>query len=261
MIGADDHEVWQKTRELYDDHRFGDFCYGQQRDQHNRPLIEFLRALPEEGDVYDIGCGTGYWVEAAARLGVVPERLVGVDIVPGNVVALRAKGFKGLCGDVLALALKDDAVDVTICSGVIHCTPDPRSAFRELVRITKPGGLIFLAVYNRWNPYFYLVHRAGAPIRYLYWHRSKRVLDWVYPVAGLVFQPLAYALIGRFLDRSTGKTMFADQVITPYAHLFAKRTIRQYARQCGCAVLDFGYSGGYLMITAVLRVAKTRPAP
>ncbi len=256
-----DRETRQRPRELYDRYRFGDFCYGQQRDRHNRPLLEFLRTLPPESNVYDIGCGTGYWTEAAVRSGIPRERLFALDLSPRNIASLHAKGFKAVCGDVLSLPLNDNVADVTICNGVIHHTPNPRGAFRELVRITQPGGLIFLAAYNRWNPYFLLVHRAAAPIRYAYWHWSKRVLDWIYPVAQLAFQPLAYCVMGRFLDRQTGKTMLADQVMTPHAHLFSKRAIRRYALESGCTVLEFGYSGGHMMLTAILKVEKARTNP
>lgn len=245
-----------RARELYDRHRFGDFCYGQQRDRHNRPLMEFLRGVPAQSDVYDIGCGTGYWIDAAVRLGVAKERILALDLSPTNAATLRRRGFKSLCGDVLALPFSDHVADVTICNGVIHHTPDPLRAFLEIVRITKPGGLIFFGAYNRWNPYFYLVHRAAAPLRYIYWNWTRRILDVVYPVAAIVFQPLARIVIGRFLDVRTGKTMLADQIMTPYAHLFSRRKVRQYARHAGCTVLSFGHSGAHMLLTAVLRVDK-----
>jgi len=111
-------------------------------------------------------------------------------------------------------------------------------------------------VYNRWNPYFYLVHRAMAPIRRLYWDWSTGILDAVYPVAKLLFQPLAYLVMGDFLDERTGKAMFMDQVMVPYARLFGKSALRRYAEQCGCTVGQFAYSGGYMMLTAVFNLGK-----
>lgn len=248
-----------RTKGLYSEYRFGDFCYGLQRERHNRPLVEFLRALDAQGAVFDIGCGTGYWIEAALRLGVDRERLHGVDIAAGNAADLRAKGFHAVCGDVLSLPLKDDTAGVTISNGVIHATGDPQGAFLELVRITKPGGLIFLAVYNKWNPYFYVVHRATAPLRYVYWNWTKRVMDIIYPAAEVLFQPLSYLFMGRFLDRRTGMVMLADQVIVPYAHLFSKGALRRYAEQCGCTVLSWGYADARTMVTVVFRVDKPRP--
>jgi SAM-dependent methyltransferase len=241
------------TQELYNRHRFGEFCYGRQRDQYNRPLLEFLRLVPAESTVFDIGCGAGYWLETAVRLGVAPGRLIAVDFAQGNLTPLKAKGFKAVCGDVMSLPFESHVADVTVCNGVIHHTPAPEDAFRELLRITRPGGLIFLGVYNRWNPYFYVVHRAMAPVRYAYWNWSRRVLDVLYSVARFLFQPLARLFTGSLLDERSGKTMLADQVMNPYAHLFSKRTVRRYAAMYGCSVLSFGHSGGRMMLTAVLK--------
>lgn len=193
------------------------------------------------------------------RFGIARQDIVALDLSPANSARLGKRGFKSACGDILALPLDDDVADFTICNGVIHHTPAPQNAFNEIVRITKPDGMIFLAVYNRWNPYFYLVHRATAPIRYVYWRWNRGVLDLIYPFARILFQPLVYCVMGRFLDAHTGKTLLADQVFTPYAHLFSKRAIRRYAIQSGCEVLDFDHSGAYMLLTAILR--KKPPAP
>lgn len=245
-----------RARELYGRYCFGDFCYGAKRQEHNRPLVDFLASIDSNATVCDIGCGAGYWLEAGLRLGMARERAYGVDLSPANVAAAKAKGFPVLCGDALGLALESDISDFTICNGVIHHTPDPFRAFKELVRITRPGGCIFLGVYNRWNPYFYLVHRAALPIRYLYWNWDKRVLDVIWPVTKVLFQPLAYIVLGTFLDRQTGKTLLMDQVMTPYAHLFSKSTLRRYAQQCGCEIQRFRYTKGYMLLTAVFRVIE-----
>jgi SAM-dependent methyltransferase len=261
MNANGDRNRQERTRALYSRHPFGDFSYAEQRHRHNRPLSEFLRTLSRDGTVYDIGCGTGYWTEQAVRSGIPRERLVALDLAPRNAAVMRSKGFNAVCGDVLSLPLKDNVADVAICNGVIHHVPKPRQAYRELVRITKPGGMIFLAVYNRWNPYFYLVHRCTAPLRYAYWHWDKRVLDWVTTAAQPLFQPLAYCFLGAFLDRQTGRTMMADQVMVPYAHLYSKQAVRRYAHGSGCSVMHFGHAGARMMLTAVIRVDKPHPPP
>ena len=48
-----------------------------------------------------------------------------------------------------------------------HTTPDPRLAFRENVRVLKPGGYLYLGVYNRQGYYYYLYTYLGVPIRWL----------------------------------------------------------------------------------------------
>jgi SAM-dependent methyltransferase len=220
--------------------------------------MDFLASVGPDETVYDIGCGTGYWLEAALRMGIAGDRLVGVDLSPANVACVRAKGFKAACGNVLALGLEDDLADVVLCNGVIHHAPDPFRAFREVVRVTKPGGRIFLGVYNAWNPYFYLVHGAAAPARYIYWNWDRRILDLIWPLAKVIVQPLAYLMLGTFLDKRTGKTFLADQVMNPHAHLFSRAEVRRCADRCGCEAGTFGHTGAYMMLTAVIHVSKPR---
>ena len=243
-----------RTRELYGECSYGDLCYGSLRERHNRPLVDFLASIPGDAEVFDIGCGSGYWLEAGRRFSLAPERAFGVDLSARSVAALGAKGFRALCGSVLDLPLAGNVSDATICNGVIHHTPDPLRAFEELVRVTRPGGFIFLSVYNRWNPYFYVVHTATAPIRWLYWNVSKRILNVIWPVSKVVVQPLARVVFGAALDERTGKALLLDHVMTPRASVFSRATVARYAGQCGCEVQRFQLTDDYMMLTAVLKV-------
>ena len=146
--------------------------------------------------------------------------------------------------------------DFTVCNGVIHHTNDPFKAFTELVRITKPGGYIYLNVYNIWNPYFYIVHRAMFPLRFFYWKINKKIIDFVYPLANIFFQPLAYLAMGKFLDEKTGKAFFMDQIITPRAHLFSKSMVKSYAKRTNSTVCEFEYNRYLLMLGAIIKVEK-----
>lgn len=221
---------------LNDDYPFGCFNYGSKRERYYPYLPPLLGTLGPRAQVYDIGCGAGYWLDLYGRCGVGRERITCVDLSPRNVSRLLARGYDARVGNVLDLRLEDGLADCTICCGVIHHTEDPLRALRELARITKVGGCIYLVVYNGWSPYFYVVHRATYPLRYLYWNWNKRVLDAVYAPARLVFQPLARVLLGQTLDEATGRAFLADQVMNPRAHLFTKSKLRRYADLAGCSV-------------------------
>lgn len=102
----------------------------------------------------DAGCGGGRYVVALAKLEA--KRVYGVDISERAVeVARKRCGERGLVntdiqvGSVLRLPFPDETFDYVVSSGVIHHTPDPRKAFKELVRVLKRGGTIFLSVYGR----------------------------------------------------------------------------------------------------------------
>ncbi len=61
-----------------------------------------------------------------------------------------ASGAEGSYGqidyvsDITALPLADGSVDAVLCTEVFEHVPDPVSALRELARIVKPGGLVFI---------------------------------------------------------------------------------------------------------------------
>ncbi|MBI3334997.1 MAG: class I SAM-dependent methyltransferase, partial [Candidatus Portnoybacteria bacterium] len=201
-----------------------------------------------------IGCGNGFYLDVYQKIGIPKNHIIGVDIAPRVIQRLKEKGFSAMCANILNLTLDDDVSDITIAQGVIHHTSDPFKAFGELVRITKPGGYIYLNVYNKWHPYFYLVHRATWPIRYMYYNWSKRIVNVMYPFVYLVLQPLAWAAFGEFLDAKTGRALFMDQVITPRAHLFSKSMLLSYAKKSNCTIQEFAYNRYYLMLATVIKV-------
>ena len=243
------------ARELYDTYRFGTFSHGRARERYEALLLELLASVPADARVFDVGCGTGFWLDAYQRAGIPKDRLTCIDLAPRNIEELTARGFRALVGDVLHLdGIHDGESDLTVCIGVIHHTDEPLRAFRELARITRPGGHIYLNVYNRFHPYYYVVHRAAFPLRYAYWNWSRKTADIAYWFARFFVQPLAYIALGKTLDDRTGRTLFMDQVMTPRAHLFTKARLESFARSCGCHIERFRYNRYGLMLSAVIRV-------
>jgi SAM-dependent methyltransferase len=90
------------------------------------------------------------------RLAVVPGRLA-----PGRSVA----------GDGNRLPLTDAAVDVAFSSNVLEHIPDPGRFLDEMIRVTRPGGIIYLsftAWYSPWGGH------ETAPWHYLGGYRAAR---------------------------------------------------------------------------------------
>lgn len=246
-------EVTEHARELYTEYRFGRFNYSDARARFEPMLFDVLASTPAETKLFDVGCGVGYWFDAYLRAGVRKENITGIDLVPANVAELQARGFRAIVDNAAHLSIPDGVSDLTICIGVINCAEQPFEVFSELVRITKPGARLYINVYSKLHPYYYIVHKGTFPLRYLYWNWNRKVADAAYWVARPFFQPLAYLAMGRFLDEQTGKTMFMDQVITPRAHLFTKRMLRGYAARCGCTIDAFRYNRYGLMLSASMR--------
>ena len=247
-------QITKDSKTLYNELKFGDFNYGQKREKYDALLFKFVGKIQKEQTLYEIGCGNGSYLDTYIRLGVKKEQITAVDLAPSNIENLNKKGFNAICSNALSLDINDNVSDLTICTGVLHHLSDPFKGFTELVRITKPNGYIYLNVYNKWHPFFYLAHKLTFPIRWFYWNVSKSVLEIIYPLSKLLFQPLAYIALGEFLDDKTGRIHFMDQVLTPQAYLFSKSNIKAYANKCGCDIEEFKYNRYSLMIAAIIKV-------
>jgi SAM-dependent methyltransferase len=248
----------RRARALYDRYRFGDFSYSQRRPALHPTLVSLLDSCTTDHTVCDIGCGAGYWMRFLAERGAVPKnKIVGVDLASENVRQLRSEGFPALVGDAGRLPLPSDCADFTVSSGVIHHTQDPRQSFAELVRITKAGGTIYLAVYNVFHPYSWLVHKLSAPLRWIYWNVSESVAGLLYPLLAPFAQPIFLLRTGRFAPSSDLRVHLMDQVFTPRAHLFSERRLRRWCAQEGVRIVAAGFVHGRLMRELVIRVERS----
>jgi SAM-dependent methyltransferase len=114
-----------------------------------------LRIGPiEPGEtVVDLGSGAGTDLLLAARRTGPSGRAIGVDMTAAmREVAIRSAAAAGLGGVVEvraglleSLPLADASVDVVISNGVINLAPDKERAFREIRRVLRPGGRLYLA--------------------------------------------------------------------------------------------------------------------
>jgi 2-polyprenyl-3-methyl-5-hydroxy-6-metoxy-1,4-benzoquinol methylase len=130
------------------------------KEQHPNPLVRwkeqhrrrgFLRmvdARPGE-IVADVGCESGYMAEHLVARGC---RVICVDVDPVLLELARQRigpeRAEYVVSDVQAIQLPDASVDVAIASEILEHLPSPDVGLRELVRITRPGGRIFLSVPN-----------------------------------------------------------------------------------------------------------------
>lgn len=100
--------------------------------------------------VLDGGCGHGRFLRSFSLLGA---ESVGIDFGSGIDIAHRFNEADGMVhtvmGDLLNMPLKQECVDYVFCSGVTHHTPNPWTAFNNLVRSLKKGGMIFIWVYPK----------------------------------------------------------------------------------------------------------------
>ncbi|MBV8945811.1 MAG: class I SAM-dependent methyltransferase [Solirubrobacterales bacterium] len=127
------------------------------------------RASLRRGDkVIDLACGTGNAALIAASRGA---RVVGVDAAPRllDVARERARASGAEVdfreGDLLDLPVADGAADVVLSVfGVIFAT-DPAGALREVRRVVRSGGRVFLSAWVPAGPIDAMLATLGRILR------------------------------------------------------------------------------------------------
>ncbi len=165
--------------------------YARQRFEHvaGRGGWPYRRSL-------EVGCGTGFFTLNLRLAGVLDECHV-TDLSPRMVetAGRNAAGLgftiEGRVADVERLPYDDDSFDVVVGHAVIHHVPDVEQAFREILRVLRPGGRVVI---------------CGEPTRYgdLVARRLSRTTWWAATrVAGLPFLRDRWSRPGAELDASS----------------------------------------------------------
>jgi len=113
---------------------------------------QLLDALPVgfDGDLLDLGCDDGGWTEQLRlRLGVPPESVHGLEIVPERAELARRRGFDVRVGDLdERWPFDDSSVDLVHANQVIEHVHRLDHFAAELQRILRRGGCAFICTEN-----------------------------------------------------------------------------------------------------------------
>jgi ubiquinone/menaquinone biosynthesis C-methylase UbiE len=120
-------------------------------------LADLMRLVPEDGlprrpVVLDVGCGQGKSFRPLEET-FAPQTIIAIDIEP-ECLQRAAAEVQGMTvdlrrGDLSALELADESVDVVFCHQSFHHLTRQRQALAEFYRVLKPGGLFFFAESTR----------------------------------------------------------------------------------------------------------------
>jgi len=107
----------------------------------------------KEGDiVLDLGSGAGFDCFLAAKRVGENGKVIGVDMTQEmidkakNIAEKRSyKNVEFRLGEIENLPIDNNSIDIAISNCVINLVPDKEKAFKEIYRVLKKGGKIYLS--------------------------------------------------------------------------------------------------------------------
>ena len=219
----------------------------EQKDSGAANLILQAEALiGSKGRLLDVGAGRGETLRAARLAG---WEATGIE--PSTVFADYAAAHSGL--EVLRKPLEecgfaDSSIDAVILSAVLEHLYNPDEVLREIARILRPGGALFIDVPNESGLYF----RVGN----LY--QRLRGRDWVVNLAP-TFPPFhVFGFTPKSLQALLSKHKFEVRTwsVYPGTSLVPPRgglagSLEQYASKLVTALSKIGNLGTYIETWAV----------
>ena len=114
-----------------------------------------LAQIGPQARILDCGVGNGSLSIALDSLITDPVDLHAIDTSAEMLV--QAKSVMQHAGldprlqqaDIMSLPYEDQSFDVVMAAHVLEHLPDPQTALAEMVRVLKPGGMVFLCVTRR----------------------------------------------------------------------------------------------------------------
>jgi len=127
---------------------------------YQRPLVASgagatLGKVGSQATVLDCGIGSGALAIALSRILPEAPKFCGIDL-SGEMLA-RANAEMRQAGltpelrqaDILSIPYADESFDFVMAAHVLEHLPEPQQALREMVRVLKPGGMLFLCMVRR----------------------------------------------------------------------------------------------------------------
>ena len=130
------------------------------------PLLVRFAGVADGDAVLDVGCGTGS-LTAAVVAAAPSSRVAGIDPSEPYVAVARAhhqtERVRFQVGNAQQLPFEAGSFDATISLLIMNFVPDPASALMEMIRVTRPGGVVAAAVWD---------YGAGMEMLRVFWDEA-----------------------------------------------------------------------------------------
>ena len=132
-------------------------------------VIDVAGLPDDDGDLLDVGCGTGSLANALADR-FPRRRVVGIDLAEPYIAFARARSRRPMLdfvqGDATALPWSDGQFAAAFTQLVLTFIPAPEAAVRQMRRVTRRGGVVVGAVWD---------FRGGLVYQRIFWDTAVAV--------------------------------------------------------------------------------------
>jgi len=117
-----------------------------------RHLVRFIKQIPPQGVLLDIGCGKGKTVRIIQSLR--PDiKIIATDITDTSAFLPTGTIFHQASADDIAEVCAENSVDAVVSEHVIEHILYPNKKFENIFKVLKPGGTVFIETPN-WTRLF-----------------------------------------------------------------------------------------------------------
>lgn len=218
-----------------------DFMKGQTFKDH---LLKCTNSKPEDWKdkiVFCGGEGIGRNVIGALELGIKKITVTeltesGVEAIKKNTLAHTKKIPFLYPANLCDLDKeKDDVYDIAFSINCIPHIPNYKQAISELVRITKPGGLVMFNVPPKRDPIIAKNDNAIRELSTQFDEASGKIFSKIIVYIGNI--PELYTLLSKVMEISTDELSAYDHFLLPYTSEFTQKEIRTIMKDLNCRIL------------------------
>ena len=154
--------------------------------------------------VVDVGCGAGRYSWALCKLGAhvlsLDQSSMGIKVT--KEACSEFSNHRVLKADLTVSLNIDEVFDLVWCAGVLHHTGDTYTAFKNIVPLVKPGGLMFIMLYG--EPRRDTISDYEEINEYVYWRKMIRHLNYDEKLEAIVGAMKEGKLRGRGVEHIHG---------------------------------------------------------
>jgi ubiquinone/menaquinone biosynthesis C-methylase UbiE len=139
-----------------------DTSYAIDRINAGRMFLKLTRTNVRSKKVLDVAVGCGGILCAFAEAGAecygldVNSYFIDISKTRFKEMKLKHKEIKKWKGGGYGIPYPEDFFDFVICTDTLHHAPNRKHFIREICRVLKPGGKIFVSEERRWFPTYVL---------------------------------------------------------------------------------------------------------